>query len=142
MCLEKSVVQWGIFETKFRAEVSSNNVKHCLIVSGSIHQAERRFSDVSRGRQCAFISFSALLHANSCHVSQWTAGTVDQILTEGDAMYVKAFDDGTIPDTETLLLTHLPDQVCWPTVTADPAKLNQLPTARPANTRLKSKAKD
>ena len=70
------------------------------------------------------------------------ADTVDQILTEGDAMYVKAFDDGTIPDTETLPLTHLPDRVRWPTVTVDPAKLNQLPTARPANTRLKSRAKD
>ena len=45
----------------------------------------------------AFISFSALLRANSCRVSQWMADTVDQILT-GDAMYVKAFDDGTIPD--------------------------------------------
>ena len=56
-------------------------------------------------------------------------------------MYVKAFDDGTIPETETLPLTHLPDRVRWPTVTVDPAKLNQLPTARPANTRLKSKAK-
>ena len=25
-----------------------------LIVRGSIHQADRRFSDISRGRQCAF----------------------------------------------------------------------------------------
>ena len=57
-------------------------------------------------------------------------------------MYVKAFDDGTIPDTATLSLTHLPDRVRWPTVTVDPAKLNQLPTARLTNTRLKSKAKD
>ena len=39
-------------------------------------------------------------------------------------MCVKAFDDGTIPDTETLSLTHLPDRVRWPTVTVDPAKLN------------------
>ena len=60
----------------------------------------------------------------------------------GDAMYVKAFDDGTIPDTETLSLKHLPDRVRWPTVTVDSTKLNQLPTARPANTSLKSKAKD
>ena len=67
-----------------------------------------------------------------------TADTVDQILTEGDVMYVKVFDDGTIPDTETLSLTHLPDRVRWPTVTVDPAKLNQLPTARPANARLKT----
>ena len=43
-----------------------------LIVSGSIHQADRRFSDLSRGRQCAFISFSAILRENSSRVSQWT----------------------------------------------------------------------
>ena len=47
-----------------------------------------------------FQPLSVFLRANSCRVSQWTADTVDQILTEGDAMYVKAFDDGTIPDTE------------------------------------------
>ena len=45
-------------------------------------------------------------------------------------MYMKAFDDDTIPDTETLSLTYLADGVHWPTVTADPAKPNQyLPTA-------------
>ena len=57
-----------------------------LIVSASIHQADRRFSDVFRGRQCAFMSLSALLRANSCRVLQWTALTVDQILVDGDAM--------------------------------------------------------
>ena len=41
--------------------------------------------------------------------------------------YVKAFEDGTIPDTETLSLTHLLDRVRWPTVTVDPAKLNHCP---------------
>ena len=45
-------------------------------------------------------------------------------------MYMKAFDDDTIPDTETLLLAYLADRVHWPTVTTDPAKPNQyLPTA-------------
>ena len=45
-------------------------------------------------------------------------------------MCVKAFDDDTISDTETLSLTYLPDRVHWPTMTADPAKPNQyLPTA-------------
>ena len=44
-------------------------------------------------------------------------------------MYMKAFDDDTIPDTETLLLAYLTDRVHWPTMTADPAKPNQyLPT--------------
>ena len=75
-----------------------------VTVSGSIHQADCRLSDVSRGRQCYFTSVSALLlkRANSCRVSQRTADTVDEILIEGDAMYVKAFDDDTIPGTETL----------------------------------------
>ena len=41
-------------------------------------------------------------------------------------MCVKAFDDDTISDTETLSLTYLPDRVHWPTMTAaDPAKPNQ-----------------
>ena len=54
----------------------------------------------------------------------------DEILIEGDAIYVKSFDNDTIPDTETLSLTYLPDRVHWPTMTADPAKPNQyLPTA-------------
>ena len=45
-------------------------------------------------------------------------------------MYVKAFDDDTIPDTATLLLAYLPDRVNWLTMTADPAKPNQYsPTA-------------
>ena len=65
-----------------------------------------------------------LKRANSRRVSQWTADTVDEInaLIEGDAMYVKAFDDDTIPDTERLSLTYLPDHVHWPTMTADTAK--------------------
>ena len=41
------------------------------IVNGSIHQGDRRFSDVSGGRQCAFTSVSALLCAESCDVLQW-----------------------------------------------------------------------
>ena len=80
---------------------------------------------------CFYQFFSPI----TCKLSQWTADTVDQILTEGDAMYVKAFDDGTIPDTETLSLTYLPDRVRWPTVTAHPAKPNQ---SRTEATKLKS----
>ena len=73
--------------------------------------------------------YELLKRANSCRVSPWTADIVDEILI--DAMYMKAFDDDTIPDAETLSLTYLPDRVHWPTMrTADPAKPNQyLPTA-------------
>ena len=66
------------------------------IVNGRIHQGDRRFSDVSGGRQCAFTSVSALLCAKSCDVLQWMSNgrpthSVDQLLTEGDAMYLKTF---------------------------------------------------
>lgn len=55
-----------------------------LIVNGSIHQGVSRFSAISKGRQCAFMSLSALLRAHSCGLSQWTAHIVDQLLTEAD----------------------------------------------------------
>ena len=73
--------------------------------------------------------YELLKRVNSCRVSPWTADTVDEILI--DAMYMKAFEDDTIPDAETRLsLTYLPDRVHSPTMTADPAKPNQyLPTA-------------
>ena len=72
--------------------------------------------------------YELLKRANSWHVLPWTANTVDEILI-GDVTYMKAFDDDTIPDTETLSLTYLLNQVHWPTMTADPAKPNQyLPT--------------
>ena len=84
-----------------------------LLVSGSIHQGDERFSVVSRGRQCAFISLSALLCANSCHPSQWTTQMIDYILIQGDSMYLTAYEEHTIPDTETISLTYLPDLARW-----------------------------
>ena len=57
-----------------------------LIVSGSTHQADRLFSDVSGGRQCAFTSLVQTPAVFRNH--QWTADTVDEIVIEGDAMYV------------------------------------------------------
>ena len=61
--------------------------------------------------------------------------TVDQIILTGDAMYVKAFRRwyhsryiNIVADTFTR-----PSTSAYGRVTADPAKLNQLPTARPAN---------
>ena len=47
---------------KLRVEVSSNNVRRWFnCYNGSIHQVDRRLSDVSRGRQCAFMNLSAML---------------------------------------------------------------------------------
>ena len=66
---------------------------------GSIRQGDNRFSDVSRGRQCAFMSLSALLCANSNDILTWTTETIDGILIEGDVMYL------------TISLNYLPDRV-------------------------------
>ena len=78
---------------------------------GSIRQGDNRFSDVSRGRQCAFMSLSALLCANSSDILTWITETIDGILIEGDVMYLKAFEERSIPDEETISLNYLPDRV-------------------------------
>jgi len=75
---------------------------HTLIVAGSIHQGNERFSDVSRGRQCCFMSFSALLCAQLLPVAQWSTQTIDEILTQGDTMYLDALENHLIPDAETI----------------------------------------
>ena len=87
-----------------------------LFARGSIHQGDNRFSDISRGRQCAFMSFSALLCANSCDIFTWTTETIDGILIEGDAMYLKAFEERTIPDEEKISLNYLPDRILSSTI--------------------------
>ena len=78
---------------------------------GSIHQGNNRFSDICRGRQCAFMSLSALLCANSSDIITWSTDAIDRVLIEGDDMYLKAFEDLSIPDEETISLNYLPDRV-------------------------------
>ena len=50
-----------------------------LFTRGIIHQGDSRFSNISRGRQCAFMSLSALLCANLCDISTWTTETVNRV---------------------------------------------------------------
>ena len=56
------------------------------------------------------MSFSALLCAQSFPVQHWDTATVDQILIEGDRMYLNALESQRIPDTDTLSLIYLPNQ--------------------------------
>ena len=63
-----------------------------LSIAGSSHQGHGRFSEISRGSQCCLMSFSALLRAQSFPVQHWDTVTVDQILLEGDRMYLNAFE--------------------------------------------------
>ena len=48
-------------------------------VRGSIHQGDSQFSNISRGRQCSFMSLLALLCANSCDILTWTSDIIDRI---------------------------------------------------------------
>ena len=50
-------------EVNLKRFIMSNST---LFVCRSIHQGDRRFSDISWGTQCPFMSPSALLCANSC----------------------------------------------------------------------------
>ena len=68
---------------------------------GSIHQGNNRFSDVSRGRHCYV---------------PWTTEAIDGILIEGNVMYLKAFEERSIPDEETISLNYLPDRVLSSTI--------------------------
>ena len=81
-----------------------------LSIAGSSHQGHERFSEISRGRQWSFMSFSALLCAQSFPVRHWDTATVDQILIEGDRMYLNALESQSIPVTDTLSLIYLPNQ--------------------------------
>ena len=81
-----------------------------LSIAGSSHQGHERFSEISRGRQCCFMSFSALLCAQSFPVQHWDTATVDQILIEGDRMYLNALESQKNRDTDTLSLIYLPNQ--------------------------------
>ena len=84
-----------------------------LSIAGSSHQGHERFSEISRGRQCSFMSFSALLCTQSFPVQHWDTATVHQILIDGDRMYLNALESQRIPDTtKTLSLIYLPNQAC------------------------------
>ena len=56
------------------------------------------------------MGFSALLCAQSFPVRQWNTATIDQILIEGDRMYLNALEIQSITDTDTLSLIYLPNQ--------------------------------
>ena len=81
-----------------------------LSIAGSSHQGHERFNEISMGRQCSFMSFLALLCAQSFPVRHWDTATVDQISVEGDRMYLNALESQSIPDTDTLSLIYLPNQ--------------------------------
>ena len=79
-----------------------------LLVSGGFNQADERFTDESSGKQCAFMSLSALLTAQITPVDQWNSTTVDSVLMQGNGMYLNALYNCHIPREQLLLVDHLP----------------------------------
>jgi hypothetical protein len=90
-----------------------------LFLSSDIHQGDDIFSVQSRGKQCAFMSLSALLTAQSIPLSDWSKTTFSNVLLQGDKMYLQALNDGFVvldPGVEFLSVDDLPKLVsvsCW-----------------------------
>jgi hypothetical protein len=68
-----------------------------LFLSSEIHQGDDLFSVQSRGKQCAFMSLSAVLTAqNIPAMIDWSKTTLNNVLLQGDKMYLQALDNGFV----------------------------------------------
>ena len=85
-----------------------------LFLSANIHQGNDLFSVYSRGRQCAFMCLSALLTARNSPVVVWSKTTLNNVLLQGDSMYLEALNNGLIvpdPGVDLLFINNLPSVV-------------------------------
>ena len=85
-----------------------------LFLSCEIHQGDDLFSVQSRGKQCAFMSLSAVLTAQNIPLIDWSKTTLNNVLLQGDKMYLQALDNGFVvlePDVEFLSVDNLPKVV-------------------------------
>ena len=82
-----------------------------LFVYANTHQGAECFNTESRGKQCAFMSLSAILTAERKPLFEWSQSTIDNILVQGDYMYVKALNNGLFginPGIELTSIDNLP----------------------------------
>ncbi len=85
-----------------------------FFLSSDIHQGDELFSVQSRGKQCAFMSLSAILTAQNIPLIDWSKTTFKNVLLQGDTMHLKALDHGLIvldPRIEFLSIDNLPTVV-------------------------------
>ncbi len=85
-----------------------------LFLSANIHQGDDLFSINSRGKQCAFMSLSAVLTAQNIPLSTWSKMTIDNVLLQADQMYLNALSSGFIvldPCVDFLSVDDLPKVV-------------------------------
>ena len=94
-----------------------------LFLSANIHQGNDLFSVYSRGRQCAFMCLSALLTARNNPVVVWSKTTLNNVLLQGDSMYLEALNSGLIvldSGVDLLSINNLPSVVyvtCYTDIT-------------------------
>ncbi len=67
-----------------------------LFLSANVHQGDELFSIQSRGKQCAFMSLSAILMAEHIPLLEWSQSTFTNALVQGDRLYMKALNSGLI----------------------------------------------
>ena len=79
-----------------------------LFACASIHQGDEQFSVQSRGKQCSFMSLSALLTAQTIPVTEWNSPIIDGILVQGGSMYLHSYNNDLIPREGLLSLNNLP----------------------------------
>ena len=84
-----------------------------LFAFGTIHQGHESFSVESRGKQCSFISLSALLTAQAIPMPMWNSAIIDNVVLQGDIIYTQALNNGDIPLLGFLSLNDLPTVVRW-----------------------------
>ena len=88
-----------------------------LHIAGTFHPGDEHFNVQSRGKQCAFMSLSAVLTGHNIPVIDWSKTTLDNVLLQGDKMYLKALNRGLIvlhPGVEFLSVDNLPKVVSIP----------------------------
>ena len=88
-----------------------NQASMALFLSDNIHQGDELFSVHSRGKQCSFMSLSVLLTARNIPLSAWSCATFNNVLTQGDKMYLRALNNGLLvldPVVEFLSIDNLP----------------------------------
>ena len=67
-----------------------------LFLSANIHQGDNLFSVDFRGKQCAFMTLTVLVTAQNIPLVQWSKTTIDNILAQGDQMYLNALSSAFI----------------------------------------------
>ena len=85
-----------------------------LFLSANTHQGNDLFSVYSHDRQCAFMCLSALLTARNSPVVVWSKTTLNNVLLQGDSMYLEALNNGLIvpdPGVDLLSINNLPSVV-------------------------------